>query len=345
MRYLFIVFALLPILAFNQSPEHVVTLSGQITNQNSDSIMVRSRSFAKKTIRVNADGTFRDTFSVKPGIYNLHDGSESTNLFLKNGFDLYLTLDTKAFDETIKYTGTGSEHSNFLAEKSLMEEKLLDFEALSEIETIPILEKNLTEIRAQLTEFYSSRSEVDSIILQDAQSKLDPMLNSYKKFLVSSIELKHALPKGSVSPQFISYENMDGSTTSLSDLKGKFIYIDVWATWCGPCKAEIPSLKKMEEDYRGRNIEFVSISVDDDRTHGDSWEKAREDWKSFVVKQELGGTQLFSPEGWKSEFITAYKISGIPRFILIDPAGNIVSPDAPRPSSVKLKELLDSLKI
>lgn len=344
MKYLFLIILLTPIIAFSQSPENVVTFSGQITDKSSDSLVVRSRSFSR-TIQVREDGTFQDTFSVKTGTYNLFDGNESTNIFLKNGFDLYLTLDTKAFDESIKYTGFGSEHSNFLAEKSLLEEKLLDFDALSEIEDLAVLEKALENARSKLTEYYGLKNTVDSTIINSAKSNLEPMLSSYRKYLKGSIELKTEFPEGSPSPIFTDYENINGSTTSLGDLEGKYLYVDIWATWCGPCKAEIPFLKELEHDYQGRNIQFLSLSVDDDRTHGDSWDKARADWKAMIADKEMGGIQLFAPDGWKSDFVTAYKVKGIPRFILIDPDGNIVTPDAPRPSSPKLKALFQSLKI
>ncbi|MFK8059036.1 MAG: TlpA family protein disulfide reductase [Polaribacter sp.] len=76
-----------------------------------------------------------------------------------------------------------------------------------------------------------------------------------------------ALASGSPSPKFNGYENNAGGKTSLEDLKGKYVYIDVWATWCGPCIAEIPSLKKVEKDFHNKNIEFVSISIDRMKDH------------------------------------------------------------------------------
>lgn len=344
MKQLILLLLTLPVFTFGQTPLDYVTLSGKITNKSSDSLVVRSRSF-KKTIQVREDGTFQDTFSVISGTFNLYDGNESTNIFLKNGFDLYLTLDTREFDETINYKGFGSEHSNFLAEKSLLEEKLLDFDALSEIEDLTVLEKAMENAKSKLSEFYILNNTVDSTLIISATTNLEPMLSSYMNYLKGSIELKTEMPEGSPSPTFTDYENVDGSTTSLRNLKGKYVYVDVWATWCGPCKAEIPHLKELEKEYHGRNIQFLSLSVDDDRTHGGSWDKARQDWKAMIADKELGGIQLFAPNGWQSDFVTAYKIKGIPRFILIDPAGNIVTPDAPKPSSAKLKELLDSLKI
>jgi len=124
-----------------------------------------------------------------------------------------------------------------------------------------------------------------------------------------------------------------GEMVNISDLKGKSVYVDVWATWCGPCKAEIPSLKKVEHDYSDKNIEFVSISIDE--------LKDKDKWLKFVLEEELGGTQIMGEDAWKSEIVTAYEIKGIPRFLLIDDKGKIVSADAPRPSSETLRELLD----
>lgn len=136
--------------------------------------------------------------------------------------------------------------------------------------------------------------------------------------------------KGEPSPKFINYENHAGGTTSLDDLRGHYVYIDIWATWCGPCKKEIPFLKELEKKYEGKNVEFVSISVD---TKG-----AYDAWRKMVTDMELTGVQLFADDNFNSSFIKAYSINAIPRFILIDPNGNIVDANAARPSQ---KELID----
>lgn len=143
-----------------------------------------------------------------------------------------------------------------------------------------------------------------------------------------------AITKGSPSPTF-DYENYKGGTTALTDLKGKYVYIDVWATWCGPCLREIPSLKKVEKDYGDKNIQFVSISIDEPKDY--------DKWKTMVNEKELVGIQLMADNNWKSSFVENYAILGIPRFILIDPEGNIVSADAPRPSDPILRKTFDDL--
>jgi thiol-disulfide isomerase/thioredoxin len=145
------------------------------------------------------------------------------------------------------------------------------------------------------------------------------------------------LSKGSASPQFTDYENYAGGTTSLKDLKGKYVYIDVWATWCGPCIAEIPSLKKLEKEYHGKNIQFLSISIDTE----DAYDK----WKEMVKEKELGGIQLMADNNWESKFVEDYMIKGIPKFILLDTEGNIIEANAPRPSDENLIVLLNNLNL
>ncbi len=142
---------------------------------------------------------------------------------------------------------------------------------------------------------------------------------------------------GQPSPKFVNYENHAGGTTSLDDLKGKYVYIDVWATWCGPCKAEIPFLKKVEEKYHGKNIHFVSISIDAAKDY--------DKWVKMVNDEELGGIQLLGENDWNSKFVQDYLINGIPHFILIDPNGTIVKYSAPRPSNSKLIDLFNELNI
>jgi thiol-disulfide isomerase/thioredoxin len=173
--------------------------------------------------------------------------------------------------------------------------------------------------------------------------------NYYKSFMANSSNEVHKkeisetynklakLSKGSPSPTFENYENFAGGSTSLSELKGKYVYIDVWATWCGPCIREIPSLKEQIKKYEGKNIAFMSISVDKQKDH--------EKWKEMVKEKELQGIQLFAPNDWESTFVKDYSIMGIPRFILIDPNGNIVNANAPKPSDAGLQELLGSLNL
>lgn len=158
----------------------------------------------------------------------------------------------------------------------------------------------------------------------------------FKESLTTKYNKIKTLTPGNVSPKF-DFENFKGGKTALESLKGKYVYIDVWATWCGPCRREIPSLQQVEQQYHGKNIEFVSLSIDTKKDY--------EKWRKFVEEKKLGGIQLFADNDWNSKFVQEYAIEGIPRFILVDPNGNIVSADAPRPSDPKLIAKLDELGI
>ncbi|MCB0762169.1 MAG: TlpA family protein disulfide reductase [Flavobacteriales bacterium] len=151
--------------------------------------------------------------------------------------------------------------------------------------------------------------------------------------ITAEVDAWKQLWKGNPAPVF-SYNDANGNAHSVADFKGKVVYVDVWASWCGPCRREIPYLKDLEHDYHGFDVAFVSVSIDED---ADAWLRS-------VEENELGGTQLLADKAWKSDICTDYKIEGIPRFLLIDQDGNIVSADAPRPSSGSdLTDMIDAL--
>ncbi|OIV43644.1 TlpA family protein disulfide reductase [Flavobacterium johnsoniae] len=132
-----------------------------------------------------------------------------------------------------------------------------------------------------------------------------------------------------------TYKDINDKPVSFSDFKGKFVYIDLWATWCGPCKAEIPHMKKIEEDYHGKNIVFVSLSLDKP--------KDAQKWKDFVKKEQLKGIQLMADKDFGSDVAKNYEVNAIPRFLLFDPQGKIINADALRPSNPELRAQLDKL--
>jgi len=148
------------------------------------------------------------------------------------------------------------------------------------------------------------------------------------------LKIVNTLSPGKPSPDF-SFEDINGQTVSLSDFKGSYVFIDIWATWCAPCIAQIPALKELEEQYKDHNLAFVSISVDR--------KAAYTKWRDFVAKKQLGGSQLFADNSFDSVFIEAYGISSIPRFLLIDPKGDIVNAYAPKPSSDQAKAEIAAL--
>jgi len=155
----------------------------------------------------------------------------------------------------------------------------------------------------------------------------------YEDFIANSTsqtyvtKLKESMGKwepilaGKESPDF-KFVTVNEEDINLSDLKGKLVYIDVWATWCGPCIAEHPNWNKMMDEYKDKDIAFVSISIDN----------TKEPWVKMVTEKKMAGHQWFTENAWQSDLAKHYNIMAIPRFILLDKEGKIIDPSAPRPS-------------
>jgi thiol-disulfide isomerase/thioredoxin len=109
---------------------------------------------------------------------------------------------------------------------------------------------------------------------------------------------------------------------SLSDYKGNLVYIDVWASWCGPCKYESPYFKALIQQFQNSDVVFIGVSVDSEKTQ----------WLQMLDEEQVLGTQLYAG-GWNTSICADYLIHSIPRFLLIDRDGNIISSNAPRPSA------------
>lgn len=428
--------------SWNKKEADYALISGVITHKSSDwKIVSKDQSFSQ-TLKIDDQGKFSDTLRVSEGIYFLYDGKNFAKLYIENGAVIVVNADAADFNKTIKFSGKGSEATNYLAVKQQAEDKIMgDQKAFYSLEEASFKAKS-KEIKAGLETLldgikgisesyktkekrninYSYLAKLDNYekyheyfaakpgfkVSKGFLSELDGLSfenledfnfsDDYKKMIVSyymkqaeklsksgsiaedvaaiksigtisNEKIKNELlfsmaavgitttadlksyykefmaassnednkktvtqsynkllivDKGQPSPNFINYENNNGGKTSLADLKGKYVYIDVWATWCGPCMAELPFLKKMEEKYEGKNITFVSISVDKASAHGK--------WEKMILDKKLGGIQLMADKDFESQFIKDYSIMAIPRFIMLDPAGNIISSNAPRPA-------------
>lgn len=152
----------------------------------------------------------------------------------------------------------------------------------------------------------------------------------YDKAALAAAKMAPGMP----CPDF-SFEDQRGKRVTLADLRGKFVYLDLWATWCGPCKGEMPSLLAMEKKFAGRDITFVSLSVDNNNK--------KDLWKKTIVQMGLGGIQLHLGEQW--DWLKTFMPSdiSIPRFIILDRQGNIVDAHAPRPSDPAATASIEAL--
>jgi thiol-disulfide isomerase/thioredoxin len=203
-----------------------------------------------------------------------------------------------------------------------------DLKFLDEIK----IEKLKNQMVEQAAFFLSTANkDMEGFYTKLVESSTDVLFKS--DLALKYAQLEKLLP-GMPSASF-RYESIDGDFVALEDLKGKYVYIDVWATWCQPCKQEIPALKELHQNMSDKDIVFVSISVDQ--------LKDKETWKKMVVDEGLKGYQLFADNSFRSHFIREFAIESIPRFILIDKEGKIVNADAPRPSGVGTQLYLEGI--
>jgi thiol-disulfide isomerase/thioredoxin len=143
-------------------------------------------------------------------------------------------------------------------------------------------------------------------------------------------ELSHFI-KGQPGYNF-SYYDVNDTLRTLAGFKGKVVVLDMWAMWCASCLAEKPNFAKLEEEFKGRgDIVFVGISCDG--------AGKKNPWKQFVAKKGYTSIELLQEPN--DEMAKYYDISGIPRFMIFDKEGKIVTVDAPRPSNPALKELIE----
>ena len=152
----------------------------------------------------------------------------------------------------------------------------------------------------------------------------------YTKFLEKEIENKRRLSPGSPAIDFIVVD-ADGKDVKLSQLKGKVVYLDFWASWCGPCKSQFPHTKKVKEHFAGKDVTFVYVSIDEDAT---AWEKA-------MKQYELSGLHTRVP-GWSDKLAKSYGVASIPAYFLIDKEGNFAIDNTPRPSQTE--ELIKAIE-
>jgi peroxiredoxin len=145
---------------------------------------------------------------------------------------------------------------------------------------------------------------------------------NYKYLIDKSSKALDKLKKGMPAPEF-TFTDVNGIKVGLSDFRGRIVYIDVWNSNCSPCFKEFPVMEKLINKYSNKEIAFIGISFDSDKTL----------WEKTMRANNLKGIQLFA-NGWDSQFGRDYMVWSNPRFILIDKNGNFISARAPKPSEI-----------
>lgn len=275
-------------------------------------------------------------------LFRIHDGNEMTQVILSPGDELEVTFHTSFFDETMAYSGKGSKKNEFAANyylaKEVKEKEMYDL-MNDEIEkekpdTTRVYEKVdevYSSLKMLLNDYYGEYPELLPLFeneMEQAELLQKRQRKSFKRWHKFSQVVEEV--KGETIFDFQG-TNPDDEEVVISDYKGKPVLIDFWATWCGPCKKEIPYLQEIEKQY-GERVYIVGASV---------WDK-KDPWKKMV--SELGfENNMFIPKGKDEELKKRYMLTSIPRYILLDENLTIVNANASRPSSGELQAELDAV--
>jgi len=250
------------------------------------------------------------TFHVSPSFYNYQKevAYENENLIVVPSFHYFLESHYQKI-------------ANELSEKDSIDVYV------SYLNTVAKKVKN-KRIKERLLYSYAIQN------LEDTKDR-SGFFSAYKKYAKDTSFIKkitarfkelNRLNPGEKAPEF-EIPDVNGKLVKLSDFKGKYVYIDIWATWCGPCVMQMPYLDKLKERY-DKDIVFIGISTDD----------FKGTWKKFLTVNKVKGIQLHV--GDDETFKDLYKAHSVPQFILINPEGNITTALAPKPSETETIELI-----
>lgn len=189
------------------------------------------------------------------------------------------------------------------------------------------------EVIARLLNVYTENYKVFENFEQDlkAYSDIAQQINdlAIRSKVKKDFENLRYTMKGGALPA-LKFENVSGETVDLEQFKGKYLFIDLWASWCVPCIKMTPLVQELEKQYEGKNITFVAISIDGNK-HA---------WLNKMKELNMHGHQFLDQTG---AFTKMLNITGIPHYMVYDPEGKLVVYQAPMPSSPKLKAIIDQL--
>jgi peroxiredoxin len=152
--------------------------------------------------------------------------------------------------------------------------------------------------------------------MKEGLSLLDSSLvtNTYYKALNQRIEKLESVAVGKIAPDF-TQNDQEGNPVSLSSFKGKYLLIDFWASWCGPCRHENPNVVKLYTEFKDKGFDILGVSLD----------QKKEAWLKAIEDDQLTWSHVSDLKGWKNEVANLYGVSSIPHTVLLDKEGKIIA--------------------
>jgi len=273
---------------------------------------------------------------------NFNEGKEMIPLFVENS---EITIDGSATlldSVNVNGSATNSEYRSFMDELSSYEATLkaivdkfyaLPEDASEEDQAVLEAEYNVADsVKVDCIKGYVAKNSnsvaaayiaVRYLAGQAEVEELEALSNSFGEDIKESIYTQKIADRlvtvknsmvGAPAPAF-SQNDADGSPIALESFKGKYVLIDFWASWCGPCRAENPNVVAAYEKYHDKGFEIFGVSLDE----------SKEKWLEAIEKDGLTWSHVSDLKGWGNEVAKLYGVQGIPHSVLVDKEGNIVA--------------------
>jgi thiol-disulfide isomerase/thioredoxin len=256
-----------------------------------------------KVIGVNGEAPFITVF--------LDNSNVAINV-KKDAWEAADIRGSASHNDFVNFTEVTKPYEDLMMGKGRFEGKFMD-EAATTIETF--VNNNTNSFISPLAIYRASQITGDFTKLEVLYNKLSAPVKAspIAAYLAQQIELNKAAGYGKPLANF-SQADTSGKEISLESFKGKYVLVDFWASWCGPCRAENPNVVSTYEKYKNKNFTVLGVSLD----------RAKQPWIDAIAADNLTWTHVSDLKFWSNAVAQQFGIQSIPQNYLIDPQGNLI---------------------